>query len=125
MDNPSTENDCYTHECDHSKTCMSILQKHQGAVFKISIEEGESHHAAHPQRHLIHEYNDAGLASIAYLDEQKKKVKEEQSEDVLSSVEQCQSEVNGNANPKKRKRGSGMQQTLNNGVTYQNRSFCA
>ena len=35
IDNPSNENDCYTHECNHCKTCMSIPRKRQGAVFKI------------------------------------------------------------------------------------------
>ena len=69
--------------------------------------------------------NEAGRASIAYCVAEKKKVKEEQLEEVTSQVEKHQKECANNENNSKRKRGSDVQQTMSIGLTYQNRSFCA
>ena len=74
---------------------------------------------------MISDCNEAGRASIAHCVAKKKKLKEEKLEEVTSQVEKYQEECANNKNNDKRKRGSGVQQTMNVGLTYQNRSFCA
>ena len=86
-ENPTDDQDCNTHECEHCKELLTFPWKTKEKLCSRPTTRPGSHCTARAQRHLDKWCNTEGRASIDQCTNEKIRIKEEHEEEVALKAE--------------------------------------